>query len=166
MIHKKAHTQGSTIPESCNVWQFASVIRGAELGENVTVASGAIVDGVKVGDGSLICHGASIHPGAILGVGVFIGPGAVICNDSWPRTHKRGWEAPTKPVVIIEDGASVGANCVVLPGVRIGKAAMIAAGVTVSRDVPDRYLLSPKGLEPIGNDANKERMRYAAGVTP
>lgn len=164
MIHKKAHVQGSTVPDTCKVWQFSSVIRGAVLGENVTVASGAIVDGVKVGDGSLICHGASIHPGAEIGSAVFIGPGAVICNDSWPRTHKRGWQLPDKPVVVVEDGASIGANCVVLPGVRIGKGAMIAAGVTVARNVPANYLLSPKGLEPIGADANKERIRYADGV--
>lgn len=162
MIHKKAEVKGSTVPETCNVWQFASVIRGAVLGENVTVSSCAIVDGATVGDGCIIAHGASVHPGAVLGRNVFIGPGVVICNDSWPRTHKNGWAKPAQPTVIIEDGASVGANCVVLPGVRIGAGAMIAAGVTVSRDVMAGHLMAASGAQgPIGPDGNKVRMRFA-----
>ena len=162
MIHKKAEVKGATVPDSCHVWQFASVIRGAKLGENVTVASCAIVDGAVVGDGSIICHGASVHPGAVLGREVFVGPGVTICNDSWPRAHKRGWALPERPVVVIEDGASIGANCVVLPGVRIGAGAMIAAGVTVSRDVKAGHLMAPSGAQgPIGPDGNKIRMRFA-----
>ena len=108
MIHKKAEVKGSVLGEGCRVWQFASVVRGAVLGENVTVASCAIVDGAHVGAGSIICHGASVHPGAHLGRDVFVGPGTTICNDSWPRTHKRGWAMPERPVVVIRDGASIG----------------------------------------------------------
>lgn len=161
MIHEKAHVEGASVPDSCRVWQFASVVRGAELGEGVTVASCAIVDGAKVGDRSIICHGASVHPGAELGRDVFVGPGVTICNDSWPRTHKRGWRFPERPVVVIEDGASIGANCVVLPGVRIGAGAMIAAGTTVSRDVLAGHLFGPSGAQgPIGRDEDKVRMRY------
>jgi UDP-2-acetamido-3-amino-2,3-dideoxy-glucuronate N-acetyltransferase len=161
MIHKKAEVKDSKLGDGCKVWQFASVIRGAELGDNVTVASCAIVDGAKVGADSIICHGASVHPGAVLGREVFVGPGVTICNDSWPRAHKRGWAIPERPVVIVEDGASIGANCVVLPGVRIGAGAMIAAGVTVTRDVIAGHLMGPTGAQaPIGPDPNKVRMRY------
>ena len=160
MIHKKAEVKNATIGQGCTIWQFASVIRGAELGDNVTVASCAIVDGARVGAGSIICHGASVHPGALLGRDVFIGPGVTICNDSWPRTHKRGWSAPEQPVVVIRDGASIGANCVVLPGVTIGEGAMIAAGTTVSRDVDPWHLLGPSGAQaPIGRDDLKVRVR-------
>lgn len=161
MIHEKAHVDGATLGKGCQVWQFASVIRGAKLGEGVTVASCAIVDGAEVGAGSIICHGASIHPGAVIGEDVFVGPGVTICNDSWPRAHKRGWNKPEQPVVIIEDEASIGANCVILPGVRIGFGAMIAAGVTVSRDVAPCHLLAPSGAQaPIGDENRKVRMRY------
>lgn len=162
MIHAKAEvSHDAKIGPGCQVWQFASVIRGAVLGRNVTVASCAIVDGATVGDRSIICHGASVHPGAELGRDVFVGPGVTICNDSWPRTHKRGWEKPVRPVVIVEDGASIGANCVVLPGVRIGARAMIAAGTTVSRDVAAGMLMGPSGAQgPFGRDEDKARMRY------
>ena len=161
MIHKKAEVKNATLGEGCHVWQFASVVRGAVLGENVTVASCAIVDGAHVGAGSIICHGASVHPGVHIGRDVFVGPGTTICNDSWPRAHKNGWEVPSQPVVIIRDGASIGANCVVLPGVTIGEGAMIAAGTTVSRDVDPHCLMGPSGHQgPIGRDADKVRMRY------
>ena len=165
MIHKKAEVKNATLGEGCRVWQFASVVRGAVLGDNVTVASCAIVDGAEVGAGSIICHGASVHPGVHIGREVFVGPGTTICNDSWPRTHKNGWEVPSQPVVIIRDGASIGANCVVLPGVTIGEGAMIAAGVTVSRDVEPWHLLGHSGAQaPIGRDDVKVRMRYAGKV--
>ena len=165
VIHKKAEVKDAKLGEGCKVWQFASVIRGAELGENVTVASCAIVDGAKVGAGSIICHGASVHPGVSIGQNVFVGPGTTLCNDSWPRTHKQGWASPDAPVIVVRDGASIGANCVVLPGVTIGEGAMIAAGVTVSRDVEPWHLLGPSGAQaPIGRDDVKVRMRYAGKV--
>jgi acetyltransferase-like isoleucine patch superfamily enzyme len=162
MIHKKAEVKNATLGDGCHVWQFASVVRGAVLGDNVTVASCAIVDGAHVGAGSIICHGASVHPGVHIGRDVFVGPGTTICNDSWPRTHKRGWAVPECAVVVIRDGASIGANCVVLPGVTIGEGAMIAAGTTVSRDVDPHCLMGPSGAQgPIGRDDQKVRMRYA-----
>ena len=100
------------------VWQFASVIRGAKLGEDCVIGSCAIVDGATVGDRCHIGHGAQVHPGAVIGSDVFLGPGAVICNDAWPRAHKRGFDAPG--VAVIDDHASIGANAVVLAGLTIG----------------------------------------------
>jgi acetyltransferase-like isoleucine patch superfamily enzyme len=41
-----------------------------------------------------------------------------------------------KKPIIIEDYAFVGMNCVVLPGVRIGKGAVIGAGSVVTKDIP------------------------------
>ena len=111
---------GCTIGEGTKVWQFASVIREASIGSDCSIGSCAIVDGARVGNGCLIGHGASIHPGSILGDRVFVGPGAVLCNDNWPRTHKRGFNLAL-PSVVIEDDASIGANATVPAGVTIGK---------------------------------------------
>ena len=149
MTEKKAPRHriqaGCTIGEGTKVWQFASVIREASIGSDCSIGSCAIVDGARVGNGCLIGHGASIHPGSILGDRVFVGPGAVLCNDNWPRTHKRGFNLAL-PSVVIEDDASIGANATVLAGVTIGKGAMIAAGAVVTRDVPPRYIYMANGV--------------------
>lgn len=160
MIHKKAEVKNATLGEGCRVWQFASVVRGAVLGDDVTVASCAIVDGAKVGAGSIIAHGASVHPGAVLEEGVFVGPGAVLCNDAWPRAHKRGWAVPDAPLVIIKKGASIGANAIVLPGVTVGERAMVGAGIVCTKDVPAGHLmLSNQVCIPIGDEEEKLRAR-------
>lgn len=162
-IHPLAVTDGvGSIGARSRVWQFASVIRGAVLGEGCSVGACAIVDGAKLGDGCAIAHGASVHPGAVLGAHVFVGPGAVICNDAWPRTHKRGWSMPDRPMVIADEGASIGANAIILPGVHIGRGAMVGAGVVCGHDVPEGMLmLDNQVCVPIGDEARKVRLRFA-----
>lgn len=153
------------IGKGTKVWQFASVIRDARIGRDCSIGSCAIVDGAIIGDGCRIGHGAQVHPGAAIGHGVFIGPGSIICNDAWPRIHKENFNIGAysdRPCVVIGDFASIGANCTVLPGVRIGGMAMVAAGMVVSRDIPSCHLLTPAGVPvPIESDIAHERMKFA-----
>lgn len=141
-----SHVQiGCTIGARTRIWQFASVIRKAQIGEDCSIAAGALVDGSLIGDRTIIQHGASIHPGMIIGNDVFIGPFVVMCNDVWPRAHKEGFEIEmlvTGELVTtrIEDGASIGAHAVILPGVVIGREAMVAAGAVVTCNVPDNHV--------------------------
>lgn len=140
-VHPQACVQdGCEIGHGSKVWQFASVVRNAKIGRDCTIASCAIVDAAEIGDGCSIGHGASVHPGSRLGNGVFIGPGAVLCNDLYPRTHKLSFDARSllngKTVTVrIEDGATIGANAIILPGVTIGKDAFVAAGSVVKRSL-------------------------------
>jgi len=165
MIHARALVHSDVeIGEGSCVWQFASVIRGAILGKGCNIASCAIVDDATLGDFCTVGHAASVHPGARLGTGVFIGPGAVICNDVWPHVSKDGFSLLNgTPTVIIEDGAAIGANAVVLPGVRIGMEAVVAALATVTRDVPPGMVATRDGeLYPKPADWRERRMRFAA----
>lgn len=144
-IHPKAHVEDAIIGAGTKVWQFATVIRGTVLGEDCTVAAGACLDGPKLGDRCIVSPGVDIGPGFDIGDDVFLGPGVVLCNDAWPRTHKTGWDVEAlrngdAVCVRILQGASLGAHVVVLPGVTIGRYAMIAAGSVVSRDVPGGML--------------------------
>lgn len=169
-IHPKSHTDGTvTIGEGTSVWQFASVIRGAVVGEDCNIASAAMVDGAELGVGCLIGHGASVNPGFQAGRRVFIGPNATICNDPWPWAHKTGFSldavrAAGRWIVVAEEGASIGANAVILPGVRIGAGAMVAAGAVCKRDVPSRTLYQRNGrIVPLPADLGLEhRMRFVA----
>lgn len=130
--------------EGVTIWPFASVIRGAVLGARCQVASCAIVDGARLGADCRIGHGAQVHPGAWIGERVFIGPGAVLANDAWPSVDKAGWSltdfSEAFATIVIEDDAAIGANAVVLPGVRIGAGAMVAAGAVVTDHVAPGWL--------------------------
>ncbi|MHA2944194.1 acyltransferase [Ralstonia mannitolilytica] len=65
---------------------------------------------------------------------VFIGPNVTFSNDSYPRS-KQYPEIFKKTV--IRQGASIGANATILPGITVGKGAMIGAGSVVTKDVPE-----------------------------
>lgn len=168
LIHRMAQVDGDCLlGAGVRVWQFASVIRGARLGEACNIASCAIVDGAILGAGCIVGHGASVHPGCRAGDLVFFGPGAVICNDLWPRADKAGFDTLalfdlSRATVILEDGCSIGANAVVLPGVRIGRGAMVAAGAICGGDVPPGLLFHRDGqLRRLRDGLEAERMRFA-----
>ena len=129
------------------VWHLAQVREGVTLGENCIVGRGAYIGtGVHVGDNVKIQNYALVYEPAVVGDGAFIGPAAVFTNDHFPRsvnpdgTLKSGhdWE----PVgVTVLTGASIGARAVCVAPVTIGRWALVAAGATVIRDVPDFALV-------------------------
>lgn len=167
MIHPQACVDDSvTIGEGTNVWQFASVIRGAKIGKNCNIASGACIDGSEIGDGTKIAHNLAMGPGFKVGRNCFIAPNVTFCNDAWPRAHMSGFDIKAykdRPAVIVEDGATIGANAVILPGVHIGAGAMIAAGSVVTRNVPPWSLWIGRGehVQDIGEETKKRRIRFA-----
>lgn len=166
-IHEKAQVDLATCSfgDGTFVWQFASVIRGAQIGQRCVIAACAIVDGARVGNGCLIGHGASLHPGTRLEDNVFVGPGVIFCNDRWPRASKVGFDTDglkDKSTVVVKDGASIGAGAIILPGVVIGVGAMIAAGVVCDRPVPSDCILRRDGsIEPVPDDLHSRRMKWA-----
>lgn len=164
-VHPKAHVENARVGARTKIWQFASVIRGAVIGADCTVASGACFDGSWCGNRSILGHNLAAGPGFYVGDDVFIGPNVTLCNDSWPRAEKTGFDPSLfdgkRWAIVIESGASVGANSTILPGVIIGAGAMIAAGSRVSRDVPADHLFVDGRIEPIVRDRLKDRMRFA-----
>lgn len=163
-VHPKAHVDGATLGAGTRVWQFASVIRGARLGADCTVAAAATLDGCSLGDRVIVCPGVFCVPGVLVGDDVFIGPNVTFCNDAWPAVGKDGFDLKRLQqgewTIILKDGAAIGANAVVLPGVVIGEGAMVAAGAVVRADVPANQLLKRDGsLSEITAAMRANRMR-------
>lgn len=97
------------------------------IGDNAVIMMGAILNiGAEVGDGSMIDMGAVLGGRATVGKRCHIGAGAVLAGVIEPES--------ATPVVV-EDDVLIGANAVVLEGVRIGRGAVVAAGAVVVRDV-------------------------------
>ena len=104
------------------------------IGDDVLVGTNTIIDGeTKIGDRVKIQSNVYIPRRTIIEDDVFIGPNAVLTNDKYPPS-------PDLKGPIIKRGARIGANCTILPGVRVGEEAMIAAGAVVTKDVPPRKL--------------------------
>ncbi len=118
--------------ENCTVWQYATICDEAKLGEGVVVGSTAWIGrGTYIGDFTRIQHGAFIPNNTVIGRSVFIGPNVSLTDDKKPKAGR--FYRPEPP--ILEDDCSIGAGAVILPGVRIGRGALVGAGAVVTQDV-------------------------------
>ena len=104
------------------------------IGHGSVIGTATIIEGhAEIGNHVVIQSGVFIPTMTQIGNRVFIGPRAVMTNDRYPL-RRRDVYPPAGPVVC--DDATIGANATLLPGVRIGEGAMVAAGAVVTCDVP------------------------------
>ena len=102
------------------------------IGSDVAIGTATVIEGFcTIGNGVRIQSMVFIPTHTEIGDRVFIGPNAVLTNDRYPPTGKPELKGP-----VIEDNAVIGANCTILPGIRIGAESVVAAGAVVTRDVP------------------------------
>jgi UDP-2-acetamido-3-amino-2,3-dideoxy-glucuronate N-acetyltransferase len=164
----KIHPQADVSPEanighSSFIWRNAQVREQAQLGHHCIVGQNAYIDfEVVIGDNVKIQNNASLYHGLELEDGVFVGPHVIFTNDRVPRainpdgTLKSAddWEVGRTRVCY---GAAIGAGCVIVTGVTIGRWAMIGSGAVVTKDVPDHALV-------VGNPAHILGYVSAKGV--
>ena len=138
-VHPNALCESDAIGAGTRVWAFAHVLPGARIGSDCNICDGVFVEGdAVIGDRTTIKCGVQVWDGVRLGNDVFVGPNATFSNDMFPRSRKR----PERYVeTVVEDGASIGANATLLPGVRIGRGAMIGAGAVITRSVPPNAIV-------------------------
>lgn len=138
-VHPQALVESPHIGPGTRVWAFAHVLPGARIGADCNICDGVFVEGdVVVGDRVTVKGGVQLWDGTRLGDDVFVGPNATFTNDPFPRSRQR----PARfPETVVEDGASLGANCTILPGLRIGRRAMVGAGAVVTRSVPPNAIV-------------------------
>lgn len=113
---------------------------------NARIEPGALIrDRVEIEDQAVIMMGAVINIGAHIGKGTMIDMNAVLgaratvganCHVGAGSVLAGVLEPPSATPVIIEDNVMIGANCVILEGVRVGEGAVVAAGSVVTKDVP------------------------------
>jgi tetrahydrodipicolinate N-acetyltransferase len=89
---------------------------------------GAVINiGAVIGEKTMIDMGVVLGGRATVGKNCHIGAGTVLAGVIEP---------PSAQPVIIEDDVLIGANAVVLEGVRVGQGSVVAAGAVVTKDVP------------------------------
>ena len=105
-----------------------------EIGDRAVIMMGAIINiGAVIKEGTMIDMGAVLGGRAIVGKNCHIGAGAVLAGVIEP--------ASAVPVVV-EDNVLIGANAVVIEGVRVGEGAVVAAGAVVIEDVPPHTVVA------------------------
>ena len=148
MIHHTAQVDpGAKIGENVRIWNWVQVREDAEIGDNTIISKSVYIDfGVKIGKNVKIQNNVSIYHGVTIEDGVFVGPHVCFTNDKYPRAinpdgSQKGADDWEVSKTIVKYGSSIGANSTVLPGITIGRFAMIGSGAIVTRDVPDNGLV-------------------------
>lgn len=116
-IMEPVNVYGCKIGDGSFVGPFVEIQKGVEIGKNTRISSH-----------TFICEGVTI------GDDVFVAHGVMFVNDKFVDDNKM---RPTE----IGDGVKIGSGAVILP-VKIGAGAVIGAGSVVTKDVPERAVVS------------------------
>jgi UDP-2-acetamido-3-amino-2,3-dideoxy-glucuronate N-acetyltransferase len=156
-IHPSADVStDARVGSGVRIWQNCVVMAGAQIGEGSQLGANVFVEGkVRVGRNVKVKNNVSLYDGVVLEDDVFVGPSAVFTNvltprSRWPRKHDFR-------DTIVQKGATIGANAVVVCGVTIGESALIGAGSVVTRDVAPFSVV-------IGNPARQKNFVCRCGV--
>lgn len=146
--HSHALVESEFIGDGTRVWAFAHILPGARIGSGCNICDGVFIENdVVVGNDVTIKCGVQLWDGLRVENGVFIGPNASFTNDRFPRSRQK----PEKFLfTTIHDGASIGSGAVVLPGLEIGRNAMVAAGAVVTRSVPPNAVVAGNPAKIVG----------------
>lgn len=134
-VHEQALCETSAVGAGTKIWPFCQVLQGARIGRECNISAGVFIENdVKIGDRVTIKSGTQLCDGIELEDDVFLGSNVAFTNDPFPRSKKyRSRFSRT----FVRHGASVGAGAVILPGLTIGRSAMVGAGSVVTASVPD-----------------------------
>ena len=149
-------SESAAIGVGVSIWQYAHIRENAEIGKSSIIGRGVYVGPkVQIGENCKIQNYALIYEPANLEDGVFIGPSVVLTNDEYPRAINPDGSLKAGsdwiPVgVTIKKGASVGAGSICVAPVVIGEWALVAAGSTVTKDVPEFAMVAGTPSKRIG----------------
>jgi UDP-2-acetamido-3-amino-2,3-dideoxy-glucuronate N-acetyltransferase len=134
--------EGTSVHDQVNLYK-------CKIGKNCKIGSFVYIEeGVIIGDNCRIKPFVFIPTGVFIENNVFIGPSVTFTNHKYPEVSD-DWVLDK---TIVKEGASLGANSVIVPGVTIGKRALIGSGAVISKDVPDNAIV-------VGNPARIIRYR-------
>jgi len=154
----------------CRIRSY-SVLKDSELADNVLINPLTVMDGARIGAGAIVGPYSRLRPGSDIGEGahlgnfvetkkiklgkgskanhltylgdaeigdsVNVGAGTITCNYDGVKKHK----------TTIEDGAFIGSDATLVAPVRIGRGAYVAAGSTITDDVPADSLALGRGRQ-------------------
>ena len=119
----------SRIRSRAQLGPYTHLRPGCDIGEEVHMGNFVEAKKSKLGRGSKANHLTYLGD-SVIGEKVNVGAGTITCNYDGQRKHQ----------TIIEDGAFIGSDATLVAPLRIGKNAYVAAGSSITEDVPDEAL--------------------------
>jgi bifunctional UDP-N-acetylglucosamine pyrophosphorylase / glucosamine-1-phosphate N-acetyltransferase len=171
VIHPGAIIEGrSRIGSGCEIQGYVRII-DSEIGDRVTINNFCVISGSKVANGAVIGPFAHLRPGNVVGEGAKIGnfvelkkttlgPKAKASHLSYlgdatvganvnvgAGTITCNYDGKAKYQTVIEDGAFIGSDTQLIAPVHVGKGAYVAAGSSITEDVPPGALGIARGRQ-------------------
>lgn len=115
--------------EGANIGPYSFLRPGTVVEKNGKVGGFVETKNTQIGEGSKVPHLSYIGD-CLIGTGVNIGAGTITCNYDGYAKHE----------TVIGDGAFIGSNTNLVAPVLVGKGALVGAGSTITKDVPEDSL--------------------------
>lgn len=135
-VRQGSYLEKATVGAKSVLGPYARLREGSALGEGVRIGNFVEVKNSRIGSGTKSNHLAYIGD-AEIGEDVNLGCGFITCNYDGKKKHKTR----------IENDVFVGSDSHVVAPVNIGRGSMIAAGTTVTEDVPEESLVLSRGKQ-------------------
>jgi bifunctional UDP-N-acetylglucosamine pyrophosphorylase/glucosamine-1-phosphate N-acetyltransferase len=135
-IHANSVIDQATVTENCSIGPFARLRPGAELADGARVGNFVEIKKSKIGEGSKVNHLSYIGD-ATLGERVNIGAGTITCN----------YDGTNKFETIMKNDVFIGSNSSLVAPVTISDNATVAAGSTITKNVPKDALGIARGKQ-------------------
>jgi len=145
-----SHLEGCEVAAGAQLGPFARLRPGAVVGRNARVGNFVEVKQSTIGEGSKVSHLSYIGD-TRMGAGVNVGAGTITCNYDGANKHE----------TVIGDDVFIGSDTQLVAPVTVGAGALIGAGTTVTRDVPEGALTTSRAAQ---EDRPGAGARYLARV--
>jgi len=145
--------------------KIAMQLSGVAIGSGTTIHMGVkffLPDGVTIGEDTIIGDRAFLDGRAPLQIGNHVDIASeVMIYNSEHDINADDFGAIVAPVTI-KDYVFIGPRAIILPGVTIGKGAIVAAGAVVTKDVPEFTMVGGVPAKVIGERTLKD-LHYRLG---
>lgn len=139
--------------------RFAYLTAGIRMGKGSVIHTGARFyepKNVSIGDDTIIGEQAVLDGRDKIKIGSHVDIASqVMVYNSQHDIHSATFEATNAPVTI-EDYVFIGPRAIILPGVTIGRGAVVAAGAVVTKDVPEFAVVGGVPAAVIGERKDKD----------
>jgi bifunctional UDP-N-acetylglucosamine pyrophosphorylase/glucosamine-1-phosphate N-acetyltransferase len=136
VVREFNHIEGAEVGEGVTVGPYSRLRPGAKLEKDARIGNFVEMKKATLGEGAKASHLTYLGD-AVVGAGANIGAGTITCN----------YDGKNKFTTRIGAGAFIGSNTALVAPVSVGDNALIGAGSTITKDVPDNQTGIARGKQ-------------------